>query len=42
MLPLATDAAPTAGDIAAANLSGWVVLVASVLVTLAWLLYLYR
>lgn len=32
----------TAADAAFANLSGWIVVVASLLVTVAWLLYLYR
>lgn len=44
MFPLAegTGAAPTAGEIAVANLTGWIVLITSLVVTLAWLVYLYR
>lgn len=41
MLVLATDGV-TAGDAAVANLLGWAVLVVGVVVTVAWLLYLYR
>lgn len=38
---LVTDGV-TAGDAAVANLLGWGVLVVGVVVTIVWLLYLYR
>lgn len=41
MFPL-SETGVTAADAAFANLSGWIVVVGSLLVTAIWLLYLYR
>jgi hypothetical protein len=42
MFPLSEVGGTAAGGAGFANLTGWVVLLGSILVTVIWLLYLYR